>query len=96
MAGYVFATMTTSKVALITGVTGQDGSYLAQFLLEKGREVQGIKRRSNSFNTARVDLSLFELGCMSFAWMLINLVLTYSARKIGPTTCVVSTSWSRK
>ncbi len=44
-----------SKVALITGVTGQDGSYLAELLLEKGYEVHGIKRRASSFNTARVD-----------------------------------------
>ena len=46
---------TTSKVALITGVTGQDGSYLAEFLLEKGYTVHGIKRRASSFNTQRVD-----------------------------------------
>lgn len=44
-----------SKVALITGVTGQDGSYLAEFLLEKGYEVHGIKRRASLFNTERVD-----------------------------------------
>ena len=44
-----------SKVALITGVTGQDGSYLAELLLEKGYEVHGIKRRASSFNTERVD-----------------------------------------
>ena len=43
------------KVALITGVTGQDGSYLAEFLLNKGYIVHGIKRRSSSFNTARID-----------------------------------------
>jgi len=43
------------KTALITGVTGQDGSYLAEFLLEKGYEVHGIKRRASSFNTQRVD-----------------------------------------
>jgi GDPmannose 4,6-dehydratase len=43
------------KKALITGVTGQDGSYLAEFLLEKGYEVHGIKRRSSMFNTGRVD-----------------------------------------
>lgn len=43
------------KKALITGVTGQDGSYLAEFLLKKGYEVHGIKRRSSSFNTGRVD-----------------------------------------
>ena len=45
----------SKKVALITGVTGQDGSYLAEFLLEKGYEVHGIKRRASSFNTERVD-----------------------------------------
>jgi GDPmannose 4,6-dehydratase len=43
------------KKALITGITGQDGSYLAELLLEKGYEVHGIKRRASSFNTARVD-----------------------------------------
>jgi len=43
------------KVALITGVTGQDGAYLAELLLEKGYTVHGIKRRSSSFNTGRVD-----------------------------------------
>ena len=47
--------MNKDKVALITGVTGQDGSYLAEFLLDKGYEVHGIKRRSSSFNTERVD-----------------------------------------
>ncbi|MGI9592988.1 MAG: GDP-mannose 4,6-dehydratase, partial [Patiriisocius sp.] len=43
------------KVALITGITGQDGSYLAELLLEKGYMVHGIKRRSSLFNTARID-----------------------------------------
>jgi GDPmannose 4,6-dehydratase len=43
------------KKALITGITGQDGAYLAEFLLEKGYEVHGIKRRSSSFNTQRID-----------------------------------------
>ena len=43
------------KVALITGITGQDGSYLAEFLLEKGYVVHGIKRRASSFNTQRID-----------------------------------------
>lgn len=45
----------SKKVALITGVTGQDGSYLAEFLLEKGYEVHGIKRRASSLNTQRID-----------------------------------------
>ena len=47
--------MTDKKVALITGVTGQDGAYLAEFLLKKGYEVHGIKRRASSFNTDRID-----------------------------------------
>ncbi|CAD2217556.1 GDPmannose 4,6-dehydratase [Angomonas deanei] len=47
--------MSTSKVAVITGITGQDGSYLSELLLEKGYKVHGIIRRSSSFNTARVD-----------------------------------------
>jgi GDPmannose 4,6-dehydratase len=45
----------SSKIAFITGVTGQDGSYLAELLLEKGYEVHGLIRRSSSFNTARID-----------------------------------------
>ncbi|MBF0334437.1 MAG: GDP-mannose 4,6-dehydratase, partial [Alphaproteobacteria bacterium] len=44
-----------NKVALITGVTGQDGAYLAELLLAKGYEVHGIKRRSSSFNTGRIE-----------------------------------------
>ena len=44
-----------NKVALITGITGQDGSYLAEFLLEKGYEVHGIVRRASISNTARID-----------------------------------------
>lgn len=47
--------MSGKKVALITGVTGQDGAYLAEFLLHKGYEVHGIKRRASLFNTARID-----------------------------------------
>ena len=45
----------SKRVALITGATGQDGAYLAEFLLDKGYMVHGIKRRSSSFNTGRVD-----------------------------------------
>ena len=47
--------MSIRKTALITGITGQDGSYLAEFLLQKGYFVHGLKRRSSSFNTARID-----------------------------------------
>ena len=54
--------MVNKKIALITGVTGQDGSYLARFLLEKGYEVHGIKRRSSSFNTERIDNLLYQYG----------------------------------
>ena len=46
---------TEAKRALLTGITGQDGSYLAELLLEKGYEVHGIIRRSSSFNTGRID-----------------------------------------
>lgn len=47
--------MPSRKVALVTGITGQDGAYLAELLLEKGYEVHGVKRRSSSFNTARIN-----------------------------------------
>jgi GDPmannose 4,6-dehydratase len=47
--------LSNSKVALITGITGQDGAYLAEFLLKKGYEVHGIKRRTSLFNTDRID-----------------------------------------
>ena len=47
------------KKAIITGVTGQDGSYLAEYLLQKGYQVHGIKRRASSFNTQRID-HIFE------------------------------------
>ena len=47
--------MTTGKKALITGVTGQDGAYLSRLLLDKGYEVHGVKRRSSSFNTGRIE-----------------------------------------
>ena len=45
----------SQRKALITGVTGQDGAYLSEFLLSKGYEVHGLRRRSSSFNTARID-----------------------------------------
>ena len=45
----------SKNIALITGITGQDGSYLAEFLLDKGYEVHGILRRSSSFNTERIE-----------------------------------------
>ena len=45
----------SKKKALITGITGQDGAYLAEFLLNKDYEVHGLRRRSSSFNTGRID-----------------------------------------
>ena len=53
----------TDKVALITGITGQDGAYLAELLLKRGYVVHGVKRRSSSLNTERVDRLTFGLGC---------------------------------
>jgi GDP-mannose 4,6-dehydratase len=53
--------MPNKKVALVTGITGQDGSYLAEFLLHKGYKVFGLKRRSSSFNTSRID-HLFQIN----------------------------------
>ena len=47
--------MNMKKKALITGITGQDGAYLAEFLLNKGYEVHGVKRRTSMFNTDRID-----------------------------------------
>ncbi|MDR3243699.1 MAG: GDP-mannose 4,6-dehydratase [Elusimicrobiota bacterium] len=53
----------SAKKALVTGITGQDGSYLAEFLLEKGYIVHGVKRRSSSFNTARIDHIFKDFHC---------------------------------
>ena len=53
--GETMTAQNPKRVALITGVTGQDGAYLAEYLLGLGYEVHGIKRRSSSFNTARID-----------------------------------------
>lgn len=63
------------KKALITGVTGQDGSYLAEFLLEKGYEVHGIKRRSSSFNTDRVDHIYQDPHSLTLSFICIMVIL---------------------
>src|SRR5262247_879853 len=52
---WTFRLSTVARTALITGITGQDGAYLAEFLLEKGYAVHGIKRRASLFNTDRID-----------------------------------------
>lgn len=51
------------KVALISGITGQDGSFLAEFLIDKGYEVHGILRRSSSFNTGVLSIFILMSGC---------------------------------
>ena len=56
------------KVALITGITGQDGAYLAELLLEKGYEVHGVKRRASSFNTDRID-HLYQVPHKSYPFL---------------------------
>ena len=67
------------KKALITGVTGQDGSYLAEFLLKKGYKVLGIQRRSSSFNTERINkYSYFKY--IFFLMCAIRHVLTFISR----------------
>ena len=66
----------TQKKAFITGITGQDGSYLAEFLLDKNYEVHGLIRRSSSFNTGRID-SIFE-----------RLHLHYGDLSDGPVSCM--------
>jgi GDPmannose 4,6-dehydratase len=61
------------KRALITGITGQDGSYLAELLLEKGYDVHGIIRRSSTFNTSRIDhiyRDRHDVSLMNFAFRL--------------------------
>lgn len=73
------------KKALITGITGQDGSYLAEFLLRKGYEVHGIVRRSSVSTTARIDHIIDRLiiheGDLSDASSLARLFLRYSRTK---------------
>ena len=63
------------KVAIITGITGQDGSYLAEFLLDKGYEVHGIKRRASSFNQVQHSRNYPRARCMPGVAVLRALVL---------------------
>jgi GDPmannose 4,6-dehydratase len=68
------------KKALLTGITGQDGSYLAELLLSKGYEVHGIIRRSSSFNTSRIDhlyRDRHEVKRLSFPCFTIYTVVTW-------------------
>jgi GDPmannose 4,6-dehydratase len=69
---------TGSKRALITGITGQDGSYLAELLLEKGYEVHGIIRRSSTFNTSRIDHIYRDRHEVETAFSLCLFISSYS------------------
>jgi GDPmannose 4,6-dehydratase len=75
------------KRALITGVTGQDGAYLAAFLLAKGYEVHGIKRPSSMFNTARIDNIYEDLHIPSRLFILHYADMTDSFSLIQTTPC---------
>ena len=68
----------SNKIALITGITGQDGSYLAEFLLEKGYEVHGMKRRASLFNTNRIDHIYHVITSYSIHYTKLYDLLIYS------------------
>ena len=79
----------SKKTALITGITGQDGSYLAELLLNKGYEVHGLKRRSSSFNTERIDHLISEHQSsdsfnLHYGDLLDSSALTNLINKIAP------------
>ena len=84
------ATTMQQKRALITGVTGQDGAYLAELLLAKGYEVHGLKRRSSSFNTERIDHLYHELDetrpgvRLHYGDLTDSLSLLRVIRQVGP------------
>ena len=71
------------KTALITGITGQDGSYLAELLLEKGYEVHGIVRRSSSINTDRID-HIYDQIKLHYGDLTDGMSLTHTIQKIKP------------
>ena len=66
---------TNRKIALITGITGQDGAYLAEFLIKKGYIVHGIKRRSSSFNTERIDHLYTDHTILEIAFLTCNFIM---------------------
>ena len=71
------------KSALIFGITGQDGSYLAEFLLKKGYIVHGVKRRSSSFNTGRIDhLYQDHLKKINFLFTLCDVTTQFLYRRL--------------
>ena len=72
------------KIAFITGITGQDGSYMAEFLLEKGYEVHGLVRRSSTFNTQRIDAIRDKLT-LHYGDMTDPFSLLWALKKAQPT-----------
>ena len=70
----------SNKVALITGITGQDGAYLSEFLLDKGYEVHGNKRRSSSFDTDRI---IQEIHLMKYITLAHNHTLLYRSKPLN-------------
>ena len=74
----------TIKIALITGITGQDGSYLAELLLEKGYKVWGLIRRSSSFNTQRID-GIFDQLILRYADLTDSISLLNVLHEIAKT-----------
>ena len=75
------------KIALITGVTGQDGAYLSEFLLKKGYIVHGIKRRASSFNTDRIDHLYQDPHVNNQHFVLHYGDMTDSTNQIGRASC---------
>ncbi|KAG6461218.1 hypothetical protein O3G_MSEX012504 [Manduca sexta] len=84
MSGEGSSSNNNQKIALITGITGQDGSYLAEFLIEKGYEVHGILRRSSSFNTGRIQHLYGQPACHTGGRMHLH----YG--DLTDTTCLIS------
>ena len=72
------------KIALIFGITGQDGSYLADFLLKKNYEVHGVKRKSSSLNTSRVDHIYDDKKVKSFFFLWRFSRLTFNPKNNQP------------
>ena len=80
------------KVALVTGVTGQDGAYLAELLLNKGYIVHGVKRRSSSFNTGRID-HLYEDVHARGVKFFLHYACSGSGKQTYATKTVDTTQW---
>ena len=82
------------KRALITGITGQDGSYLADLLLEKGYEVHGIIRRASTFNTARIPTAVCEVDFYLESGMSLNRAPKFVMPTKSWSPCVITSNWN--